>query len=65
MVGPTVSRIIQQFKGHITKEIGHPIWQKSFYNHIIRDDEDYYIKARYIEENPVRWCLKHNNIFIK
>lgn len=60
MVDPTVSRIIQQFKGHITKQIGRPIWQKSFYDHIIRDDEDYYIKLRYIEENPVRWCLKRN-----
>lgn len=59
MLVPTVSRIIQQFKGYITKQIGQLIWQKSYYDHIIRDDEDYYIKARYIEENPLRWCLKN------
>lgn len=56
MLVPTVSRIIQQFKGYVTKQTGESIWQKSYYDHIIRDDEDYYIKARYIEENPLRWC---------
>ena len=35
---PTVSRIIKQFKGKITKQVGFPIWQKSFYDHIIRDE---------------------------
>lgn len=28
---PTISRIIKQFKGSITKQIGFSIWQKSFY----------------------------------
>lgn len=27
---PTISRIIKQFKGSITKQIGFSIWQKSF-----------------------------------
>lgn len=31
------------------------IWQKFFYDHIIRDDEDYIIKAQYIEKNPAKW----------
>lgn len=29
---PTVSRIIKQFKGSVTKQIGNSIWQKSFYD---------------------------------
>lgn len=52
---PTISRIIKQFKGSVTKQFGNAIWQKSFYDHVIRDEEDYLTKAQYIEENPIKW----------
>lgn len=35
------------------------LFQTSFYEHIIRDQEDYNEKARYIEENPLRWWVKY------
>ncbi len=54
-VAPTVSRMVKQFKGAVTKRIGKPIWQKSFFDHIIRDQYDYDIRSKYIEENPIRW----------
>jgi len=38
---PTISRIIKQTKGLVTKQIGYSIWQKSFYDHIIRNEEEY------------------------
>ena len=52
---PTVSRIIKQFKGKITKQVGFCIWQKSFYDHIIRDEKDYLRIWEYIENNPEKW----------
>ena len=52
---PTISRIIKQFKGKITKEVGFSIWQKSFYDHIIRDETDYLRIWDYIEYNPDKW----------
>lgn len=52
---PTVSRMVKQFKGAVTKRVGQPIWQKSFVEHIIRDQYDYDIRSKYIEENPIRW----------
>ena len=52
---PTVSRVIKQFKGKITKQIGYCIWQKSFYDHIIRDEKDYLRIWEYIENNPDKW----------
>lgn len=55
MVAPTVARIIQQFKGYVTKQVGQPIWQKLYYDHVIRDDYDYMIKYQYIDENPSKW----------
>ena len=53
---PTISRIIKQFKGVITKRLGKSIWQKGFYDHIIRDEYDFQIRGQYIEDNPYRWC---------
>ena len=52
---PTISRVIKQFKGSITKQVGIPIWQKSFYDHIIRDEKDYLRICEYIENNPAKW----------
>ncbi len=51
----SVSTVIQQFKGFVTKQIGKPIWQKLYYDHVIRDAEDFTVKWRYIENNPFRW----------
>ena len=51
---PTVSRIIKQFKGSVTKQIGSSIWQKSFYDKIIRNERDYQEVWQYIDENPFK-----------
>lgn len=40
-VAPTICRVIQQFKGAVTKQIGWSIWQKSFHDHIIRNNDEY------------------------
>lgn len=52
---PTISRVMKQFKGSVTKKIGHPIRQKSFHDHIIRNDRDYKKIWEYIETNPLKW----------
>ena len=54
-VAPTVSRAIQQLKGCVSKRIGCSIWQRSFHDHIIRNEQDYCEIWDYIEENPQRW----------
>ena len=54
MHAPTMMRVVQQMKGYITKQIGSSIWQKSFFDHIIRNREDYEKHAKYIYENPLR-----------
>ena len=55
---PTISRVIKQFKGAITKQIGKPIWQRSFYEHAIRNRQDYNEIWEYIENNPLNYLLK-------
>lgn len=51
----TVSRIIKQLKMKISKEIENSIWQKLFYEHIIRDDKEYYKIKEYIRNNVTNW----------
>jgi len=63
--GDMVSRkditvIASQIKGIVTKTIGHSVWQKSFYDHVIRNDDDYLETARYIQNNPIRWYYKYH-----
>ena len=50
-----VSSLIRSFKILVSKELGQSIWQRSYYDHIIRDEQDYLIKLQYIMENPARW----------
>lgn len=55
MRAPTISAVINQFKGVVTKQVGYPVWQKSFYDHIIRNEEEYQLIWDYIDLNPVNW----------
>lgn len=55
---PTISRVVKQFKGSITKQIGRPIWQKSFYDHGIRNQQDYDEIWEYIENNPMKYLIQ-------
>ena len=49
---PTISRVMKQFKGSVTKQIGWSIWQKSFADRVIRNELGYQSAWRYIENNP-------------
>lgn len=51
----TISRIIQHYKGAVTKKDGLAVWQKSFYDHVVRDEQDFQQIWRYIDENPMKW----------
>ena len=55
---PTISNVINQFKGFVTKQIKTSIWQKLYYDHIIRGEQDYKEIWEYIENNPYKETLK-------
>jgi len=55
MRAPTISTVINQMKGYVSKQIGYSIWQKLFHDHIIRNEADYIKIWRYIDENPINW----------
>ena len=54
---PSLAEIVRQFKGAVTKCAGYPIWQKNYYEHVIRGSKDANSIMRYIMENPLRWNL--------
>ena len=54
-VAPTLERMVKQFKGAVTKKIGCSIWQKSFIEHIVRNQNDYETRLNYMYNNPMRW----------
>ena len=56
MRAPTISRLINQMKGHVTKQLGYSIWQKLFHDRIIRDEAEYRHIWKYVDENPARWA---------
>ena len=53
---PELSTVIQQLKRVVTKQAGFPVWQKDFYDHVIRGDIDYRNTWNYIEGNPMKWA---------
>lgn len=55
---PTVSTVVGSLKRWVSRQIGRPIWQRSYYDHIIRNQQDYNEIWEYIENNPLKWILK-------
>ena len=61
---PALGKIVAYFKYQSTKHInqrhnrpGTRIWQRDYYDHIIRDDEDLQRLRQYIQNNPMKWEL--------
>ena len=50
-----LQEIVRNLKSYVTKTAGFSPWQRSFHDHIIRNDEDYLRIWKYIDENPARW----------
>ena len=55
MIAPTISTVVRLMKGTVSKRAGFAVWQKGFYDHVIRNDSDYREIWKYIDGNPVRW----------
>ena len=52
---PTISMVINQTNGVVSKKAGFSVWQKGFYDHVIRSEQDYSGIWSYIEGNPGKW----------
>lgn len=52
---PPLQNIIGQLKSYTTNKFGGILWQRSFHDHIIRDENDYRTIWEYIDTNPEKW----------
>lgn len=56
----SIPTIIGQMKRWVSKQIGFSIWQKSYYEHIIRNENDYIQIVEYISNNPLKFELERS-----
>ena len=54
---PTISGIVGQMKRYVTRTVGVSIWQRSYYDHVVRDHRDYCELVEYIRDNPLKLFL--------
>lgn len=55
LIAPTISTVVRLMKGTVSKQAGFSVWQKGFYDHVIRNDKDYQSIWNYIQGNPSKW----------
>ena len=51
----SVNLIINGLKTISTKQIGFSVWQRSFHDHIIRNEKEFLEICDYIDNNPINW----------
>jgi putative transposase len=48
-----LSEVVRNWKGYTARKQGI-VWERNFFEHRLRDDEQWELKADYIRQNPVR-----------
>ena len=68
-VSGSIPTIVRAYKSAVTHAInasqntqGQPVWQRNYYEHIIRDEKDYENIVEYIYQNPHNWEKDEENI---
>ena len=51
----TVSSVIGALRRFTNQETGEKLWQTGFYDHIVRDKDDFLTRWQYIDNNPAKW----------
>jgi len=57
-----LSKMVGYFKMNSAKQInrlrgtpGQPVWQRNYYEHVIRNETDLQETREYIQNNPLKW----------
>ena len=51
----SLPKIISALKNLCTRSANAPVWQRGYYEHVIRNQADFDAAAEYIKTNPARW----------
>jgi REP element-mobilizing transposase RayT len=64
----SLGAIVQNFKSVSTRKInalrdnpGYPVWQRNYYDRVIRTEKELANIRQYILDNPAKWDLDENN----
>jgi REP element-mobilizing transposase RayT len=63
--GPSISDVVRVFKSLAARAVYEqrggwvPLWQRSFHDHVVRDEDDLGRCREYIVTNPARWTERH------
>ena len=57
-----IGKIISGFKAAISRQFGKGIWQRNYYENIVRDNNEYWEIVKYIENNPLQWYFDKNYV---
>ena len=66
-----IPSIVSSLKTLISKEFGFSPWQRSFHDHVIRNEAEYLKIWNYIDSNPLTWgedkyfCGGEENVVVK
>jgi hypothetical protein len=65
---PTLSEIIRGFKtfsarciNHLHHTTGVPVWQRNYYEHVVRGENELNRIREYIANNPLQWDMDREN----
>jgi putative transposase len=65
----SLSEVVRAFKAYSSRGVnelrnsqGTSIWQRNYYEHVIRNETDYCEIGEYILGNPVKWDLDRENL---
>lgn len=54
--------VVGSVKSGSSREIGLPVWQRGYHDHVIRDECDLQRVREYIATNPARWSCDPENV---
>jgi len=68
MSSKSISSFVSGYKSSVTKQINilqrtpkFPVWQRNYYDHVIRNNDDLSNTRDYIINNPLQWELDREN----
>jgi hypothetical protein len=63
----SLAAMVRSFKGAATKRAraelrySHEIWQRNYFERVLRSEEDFADTCRYIFDNPMKWEFDREN----
>lgn len=51
----SLATIIRSFKSAVTRQLQQPVWQRNYWERVIRNERELGLAREYIANNPARW----------